>query len=268
LLNPIHQAAHQKEPAAIFPNEAPFCAWIDQAGVEIKTGAFVFDLEHERFVIDGGAKADAFRQVFVVPAQDCIRQRFGERHRDIQPAHLRGEGVFYTAANDNTNDGFDETDIAGDAHVDGKVKIPEPALGRLGWTRINHESLKEKRPLPPGVTPDQAREPSFTATSNPGEPSSGDLEQRIELRQLEQRLEVVIEIREPQVPVQLTNPLRERYQNPEAGAIDVPGPAKVDQELPFSAFDFVEDTLLELLPISDNQLPLNRDHASVAVFPD
>jgi hypothetical protein len=268
LLNTIHQAAHEKEPAAIFANDVPFCAWIHQAGVEIKTGAFVFDFEHERFIIDRGAKAYAFGQVLVVPAQDCVRQRFSERDRDIQPAHTRGEGMFYTAANDNTNDGFDETDIAGDANVDGKVKIPEPALSRLEWTRINHESLIEKRPPPPGVTPDQAREPSFSATAEPSEPSSGDLEQRIELRQLKQRLEVVVEIRESEVPIQLANPLRERYQNPQTGAVDVPGPAKVDQELPLSALNFVEDALLELLPISDNQLPLNRDHAGVAVFPD
>src|SRR5215208_2302095 len=82
----------------------------------------------------------------------------------------------------------------------------------------------------------------------------GDLEERVELRQLEQRLEVVVQVRQPQLAPLLADLLRERHQHAEARAVDVARLAEVDQELPLAALQLVEDLLLELLSVPDNEL--------------
>ncbi len=93
------------------------------------------------------------------------------------------------APHHDADDRLDEADIARNADIHGEPKIPEPAVCRQGGTRLTHESSQRR-----GV-------------QSSGKSSSGDLEQRVELRQLEQRPEVVVEIREPQVAIQLANAL-------------------------------------------------------------
>src|SRR5688572_6469206 len=71
----------------------------------------------------------------------------------------------------------------------------------------------------------------------------GDLEQRVELGQLEERLEIVIEIREAKLPALLANLLGERDENTEARAIDVSSLAEVDQELALPLLQLIEHLL-------------------------
>src|ERR1051326_3104460 len=68
----------------------------------------------------------------------------------------------------------------------------------------------------------------------------GDLEERVELRQLEQRLEIVVRVREPQLAALLSNLLRQRHEHTEARAVDVPGLRKVDQEFFLAPLELIE----------------------------
>src|SRR4029079_7542083 len=88
----------------------------------------------------------------------------------------------------------------------------------------------------------------------------GDLEERVELRQLEQGLEVVVEVGQPQLTTLLADFLGQRDENAKTGAVDVTGLRKVDQELLFPALELIEHLLLELLPISDDQLTFHIHH--------
>src|SRR6516225_11626145 len=47
----------------------------------------------------------------------------------------------------------------------------------------------------------------------------GNLEQRVELRELEERLEIVVQVREAQLPALLTDLLRQRHQHAESRAV-------------------------------------------------
>ena len=95
-----------------------------------------------------------------------------------------------------------------------------------------------------------------------------DLEQRVELGELEQRLQVVVEIREAQFPALLTDLLRERDEHTETRAVDVAGLGEVDEELLLTALQLVEHLLLELLSIADDELPLHIDHDDLSFLLD
>src|ERR1051325_1488771 len=90
--------------------------------------------------------------------------------------------------------------------------------------------------------------------------SVGDLEERVELRQLEQRFQVVVEIGEPELPALFPDLLGQRNQHAQAGTVDVAGLREVDQELASATFELVEDFLFQLLPIADDELPFDIDH--------
>src|SRR5207245_10505169 len=66
-----------------------------------------------------------------------------------------------------------------------------------------------------------------------------------------------VEPRQPQVPTLLADLLRERDQNAEAGGVDVAGAAEVDDEFLGAALEGVAHLLLELLPVADDQLPVD-----------
>src|SRR5688500_12908614 len=71
-----------------------------------------------------------------------------------------------------------------------------------------------------------------------------DLEECVELRELEQGLEVVVEVREPQFAALLANLLRERHEDAKPGAVDVTRLAEIDQEALLALFELIEDLLL------------------------
>src|SRR3954471_1262800 len=85
----------------------------------------------------------------------------------------------------------------------------------------------------------------------------GNLKERIELRQLEQRLEIVVQIGQTKLTALLANLLRERHQDTKAGAVDVAGLRKVDEKFLLAFLHLVEDLLLQLLAIADDQLALD-----------
>src|SRR5207249_4093497 len=95
-----------------------------------------------------------------------------------------------------------------------------------------------------------------------------DGEQRIQLGELEQRLEIFVEPRQSQIPALLADLLRERDQDAEAGGVDVAGAAEVDDELLGAALERVQHLLLELLPVADDQLPVDaHDDDPLGIFP-
>src|SRR5690606_23889365 len=80
-----------------------------------------------------------------------------------------------------------------------------------------------------------------------------DVEQGVELRQLEQGSEVLVEVREPELPTLLADLLREADQHAEPRRIDVSGVGEVDQELPLSVLQLIQDLLLELLAVAHDE---------------
>src|SRR5687768_9800746 len=96
----------------------------------------------------------------------------------------------------------------------------------------------------------------------------GDLEQRVELRELEQGLEVVVEIREAELPALLADLLGERHEDAEPRAVDVARLTEVDQELLLALFELVEDFLLQLLSVADDELAFDINHADLSLLLD
>src|SRR6476661_1390663 len=95
-----------------------------------------------------------------------------------------------------------------------------------------------------------------------------DLEQRVQLRQLEQRLQVVVEVGEPELPTLFANLLRQRHQHTEPRAVDVAGLAEVDEELLLTLLQLVENLLLQLLPVTDDELTFHVNHDDVSLLLD
>ena len=95
-----------------------------------------------------------------------------------------------------------------------------------------------------------------------------DLEQRVELGELEQGFQVVVEIRQPQLPALLANLLGERHEHAQPGAVDVAGLGEVDEELLLAALQLVEHLLLELLSITDDELTLHVHHDDLSFLLD
>src|SRR5207245_7496934 len=80
-----------------------------------------------------------------------------------------------------------------------------------------------------------------------------DGEQRVQLGQLEQGLEILIQAGESQVAALLANLLRERDEDAQARGIDVAGAGEVDDELLGPAVQRLEHLLLQLLAVADDQ---------------
>src|SRR6266545_217216 len=96
-----------------------------------------------------------------------------------------------------------------------------------------------------------------------GGPADG--EQRVELGELEQRLEIGIEAGEPQLPALFADFLGERDQHAEPRRVDVPGLAEIDDELAGAFLERLEDVLLQLLAVADDELALYTDDDDAAL---
>src|SRR2546425_5621780 len=90
-------------------------------------------------------------------------------------------------------------------------------------------------------------------------------EQRIELRELEQRLEVGVEAGQAQLPALLADLFGERDQHAEPGRIDIPSLTKINHELAGAFLERLEDPLLQLLPVADNELSFHTDDHDAAL---
>src|SRR5690606_19860317 len=97
-------------------------------------------------------------------------------------------------------------------------------------------------------------------------PRPGDVEQRVELRQLEQRAEVVVQICQAQLAALLADLLRQAHEYAQTGRVDVPRAGEIDQELARAGLQLLEDLLLQLLPVSDDQLTLDVNRGDVALL--
>src|SRR4051812_20107169 len=93
----------------------------------------------------------------------------------------------------------------------------------------------------------------------------GDLKECVELGELEQRLQIVIEVRETQLSALLADLLGKRYENTKAGAVDVAGLREVDEELLLAPLELVQHLLLQLLAIADDELSLHINHDDVSL---
>src|SRR4030095_4143752 len=95
-----------------------------------------------------------------------------------------------------------------------------------------------------------------------------DLEQGVELGQLEERLEVIIEVGQTELPALFANLLRQRDENAQARAVDVASLAEVDEEFLLTLLELIENLLLELLTVPHDELPFDIDHNDLCVFLD
>src|SRR4051812_26205900 len=73
----------------------------------------------------------------------------------------------------------------------------------------------------------------------------GNGEERIELRQLEQRAEIVIQAREAELAACLANPLGDGHECAQTGGIDVAGPRKIDEEAALASLQGGLDQVLQ-----------------------
>src|SRR5438034_7519850 len=74
-------------------------------------------------------------------------------------------------------------------------------------------------------------------------------EERVEPCELEQRTEILVQIREAERSVRLPDPLGERDRRSKAGAIDVARFGKIDDESAGATLDLGRHSLAQLLPI-------------------
>src|SRR3989442_2855233 len=92
-----------------------------------------------------------------------------------------------------------------------------------------------------------------------------DGEQRVELGELEQRLEVGIEAGKPQLPALFADFLGERDENAQPGRVYIARITEVDDELAGAFFERVEDFLLQLLAVADDELAFHTDDDDAAL---
>src|SRR5215208_531575 len=133
--------------------------------------------------------------------------------------------------------------------------------GRDGGGRAARRARPESR-VPAGVR--RARSEALERAL----PGVRDLEERVELRQLEQRLQVVVEVGQAELAALLANLLRQRHEDAEARAVDVARLAEVDEELALAALKLVEDLLLQLLSVPDDELAFDVDHDNLSLLLD
>ena len=81
-------------------------------------------------------------------------------------------------------------------------------------------------------------------------------------------MQIVIQVGQPEIPTQLAQPLGERDEHAEAGAVDVAGLAEVHEDLPRAGLGFVEHPLLEFLAIAHDELPFDLDDDDIALTRD
>src|SRR5688572_1914302 len=86
-----------------------------------------------------------------------------------------------------------------------------------------------------------------------------NVEQRVQLRQLEERAQILVQVREPQLAALLTDLFRQTHQHAEPGRVDVARAGKVDQELPRPTLQLLQYLLLQFLPVAHDQLTLHVD---------
>src|SRR4051794_5877157 len=84
-----------------------------------------------------------------------------------------------------------------------------------------------------------------------------DGEQRVQLGQLEQGAKVVVETGKPQLAAGLAGPLGNGHQSAKTGRIDVAGTGEIHQQLALTTIERRLDQLFELVPVSDDQLPVH-----------
>src|SRR5438045_8871208 len=99
-------------------------------------------------------------------------------------------------------------------------------------------------------------------------PCVGDLREGIQLRQLEKRLEIIVEVGETQLATLLPNLLRQGDEHAESRAVDIAGLAEVDEKFLLTLLELIEHFLLQLLAIPYNQLTFYIDHDHVSLFLD
>src|SRR5690242_4584720 len=87
-----------------------------------------------------------------------------------------------------------------------------------------------------------------------------DGEQRIELGQLEEGLQILVQAGQAEVPALLPDLLGEGDEDAQSRRIDVARGREIDHEFPGAAVQGLEDLLLQLLPVADDELPVHADH--------
>src|SRR5690554_3256015 len=95
-------------------------------------------------------------------------------------------------------------------------------------------------PSPPPRAPSELPAPPWSEALETAFATVGDVKKRVELGQLEQRLQVVVQVRQTQLAIDLADPLGERDQHAEPGTVDVAGLSEIDKELPFSTFQLLQ----------------------------
>src|SRR5262245_4268044 len=92
-------------------------------------------------------------------------------------------------------------------------------------------------------------------------------EENVELRQLEKRRQVLVEVCQAELPTLRADLPQEGDQHPDTGTVDIAGPTEVDEELALAALEFFEHKLLQLLSVGYDELAVGVDHECIAAPP-
>src|SRR4029079_11238415 len=66
----------------------------------------------------------------------------------------------------------------------------------------------------------------------------------------------------------LANFLGQRHEHAETRAVDVTGLAEIDEKLLLALVELIEDLLLQLLPVADDELAFDVNHANLSLLLD
>jgi hypothetical protein len=200
-LDAIHERAHEEQASAVLALDVQRIGRIADVAVEVEGLALVLHVDDETHRVDGGAHAHALVWIFVVRAKDRVRDRLTERDRHVERELVGVVRQLGAGMSNELDDALDVRDVARDLDFEIDAK---PGVGREGRGHVGSgggarwgTSRQRRRVRGParGGGPREESEARECAVAR-----IRDLEQRVELRELEQRLESSLRLARPSSP--------------------------------------------------------------------
>jgi predicted nucleic acid-binding Zn ribbon protein len=216
-LHRVHEAAHQKEAASILTKKVLGNRGIDFRGLEVEAAALVRNFDDEALTIDFRPHVHVLVCPNAIPVEDRIRKCFGECDGDVQRQLARRVRELRTLPRDHRDNVLDVPDVTWDVELDGQADVLDgkSLVAWNGHARVFFDALHARRGEARSVSTAGRSAVAATRLAPHLEALESalarvrDLKERVQLRQLEQRLEVVVEVGEAQFPALLANLLRE-----------------------------------------------------------
>jgi hypothetical protein len=164
--------------------------------LEVEADSFVDDFDDELLRVDSRVNVDLLGGILLVSPEDGVRQRFGESNGNIERDLPFAEGHDLAFATDQLDNALNVTNVARDVDVDDTDLLAR----RLVLDRQVH-GLTRRRSGDAREEWSEAVEGALASIRN--------LKECVELRELEQRLQIVVEIGEAELSALFTDLFRE-----------------------------------------------------------